>query len=133
MPERVDYSSDQEFEYACDMEAYHEQQAKEQYEINNYSQFENMIKCTFTSVWDDGSEVTTGCQYNPNTGLCEPEVSPNEPPTGSLEREYITLEDGKELDVCPECHGYLLKTTVEDRADLSYGEVTRCMNEDCDG
>jgi len=92
-----------------------------------------MVKCTFTSVWDDGSVVTTNGQYDPNTGLCQPEVSPNEPPTGSLDREYITLEDGKELDVCPECHEYLLKTTVEDRSDLSYGEVTQCMNEDCNG
>lgn len=39
MPERVDYSSEEDFQYACDMEAYHEQQAKQQEEINNYSPF----------------------------------------------------------------------------------------------
>lgn len=90
-----------------------------------------MIKCEFTSVWDDGSVVTTPCEYDPETGRTDPEVSKAEPPQGVPVREYITLPDGDELDVCPDCHEYVLKTVVGDRADLSYGEYKECPNPDC--
>ena len=89
------------------------------------------VKCEFTSVWDDGSVVTTDCQYDIDTGLCEPEVSKSEPPTGCLEREYITLEDGEEIEVCQECHEYVLKPIVGDLSDCSFGETTECRNSDC--
>jgi len=89
------------------------------------------MKCEFTSVWDTGPVVTTPCEYDPETGLVNPEVSKGPVPTGSLECEYITLPDESELEICPECHEYVLKTVVGDRADLSYGELKECPNPDC--
>ena len=89
-----------------------------------------MVKCSFTSVWDTGDVVTTDCEYNSETGLCEPEVSKAEPPTGSLDREYITLEGGEEIEVCQDCHEYVLKPTMGDRSDCSYGEMAECRNEE---
>lgn len=89
------------------------------------------MKCEFTSVWDDGSVVTTPCEYNSDTGKVEPEVSKGEIPTGGLIREYITLADGEEIEVCTDCHSYTLKKVVGDRADLSYGEYDECRNPEC--
>jgi hypothetical protein len=91
----------------------------------------NEVKCVFTSVWDDGSVVTTPCTYDTSSGQVYPEVSKGPVPTGSLVREYITLDDGDELEVCHDCHEYVLKTVVGERADLSYGEYTECPNPDC--
>lgn len=88
------------------------------------------MKCEFTSVWDDGSIVTTPCEYDPDTGEVSPEVSKGEPPTGCLIREYITLDE-EEIEVCTDCHEYTLKTVVGDRADLSYGEYGECRNPTC--
>ena len=89
------------------------------------------MKCEFTSVWDDDSVVTTPCEYDPDTGEVTPEVSKGRIPTGCLEREYITLEDGEEIEVCPDCHGFTLKAVMDDLADLSYGETSECRNPDC--
>jgi len=65
-----------------------------------------MIKCSFTSVWEDGSEVTTPCEYNRETGQVFPTIS-NCTPDSTLIAEYITLLDGQELSVCRECHEYI--------------------------
>jgi len=91
-----------------------------------------MKHCSFTSVWDSGSEITTPATYDPKTGEVTPECSSNADPDGCLEREYITLEDGEEIDVCPDCHGFTMGAVVGDRADLSYGEIGECRNPDCE-
>ena len=93
----------------------------------------SLIKCSFTSVWDDGSVVTTPCTYNPETGQTNPEVSNGTIPTGMVEREYITLDDGEEVEVCHDCHDYVMKTVMGDRADLSYGEYNECSDPECNG
>jgi len=89
------------------------------------------MKCEFTSVWDDGSVVTTPCDYDPDTGEVNPEVSNGPVPTGMVDREYSTLEDGEEIEVCLDCHSYTMKKVVGDRADLSYGEYGECRNPEC--
>lgn len=93
----------------------------------------NTIKCEFTSVWDDGSVVTTPCVYNENTGYCYPEVSKGPFPTGMVVEEYITLKNGQQIQVCPDCHEYVMKTVIGDRDDLSYGEYQECSDPDCSG
>ena len=77
------------------------------------------IKCTFTSEWDDGSIVTTPCVYDDVTGQTDPEVSNGPVPTGMVLREYITLPDGDELEVCHDCHEYVRQ------------EDSDCPNPDC--
>ena len=68
----------------------------------------NSVKCEFTSVWSDGSVVTTPCLYIPKTGKTNPKVSKAEAPSGTVEQEYITLPEGEQLEVCLECHKYVL-------------------------
>ena len=89
------------------------------------------MKVSYTSIWSDGAEVTTSGTYDPDTGAVDAEVSKGPIPEGSLEREFITLENGDELDVCRDCHEYVLKTAVGDRADLSFGEYEECSNPNC--
>ena len=83
------------------------------------------IKCTFTSVWDDGSEITTPCTYNPETGEVNPESS-NADPDGCLEREYIILPDEEELEVCTSCHEYVLKTVMNPGIGHDLNEEQEC-------
>ena len=71
----------------------------------------NEIKCEFTSEWSDGAVITTPCIYDPKTGEVTPESS-KAMPEGCLEREYITLSDGEEKNVCPVCHGFVLKAKM---------------------
>jgi hypothetical protein len=89
------------------------------------------MKCEFTSEWDDGSVVTTACTYNPKTGAVNPGVSKGPIPEGSLDREYITLPGGDELEICMQCHSYILKKVVGDLADCSYGEYEECSDPEC--
>jgi len=89
------------------------------------------IPCSFTSEWDDGSVVTTDCVYNEVTGEVEPEVSNDTPPVGMVEEEHITLRSGKQITICPECHGYVMKTIVDDNADLSFGVHQECSDPNC--
>ena len=89
------------------------------------------IKCEYTSIWDNGSEVITHCFYDPKTGEVTPEVSKGRIPEGSLVREYITLADGDELDVCMDCHGYTLKSVMQSGISHNYDEVQVCSDPDC--
>lgn len=70
-----------------------------------------MIKCTFTSVWDDGSQIMTPCKYDAKTGEIFPETT-DFCPKGSLVREYITLPDGSDLEVCTVCHEFVMKKVM---------------------
>jgi len=87
-----------------------------------------IIKCEFTSEWSDGSIVTTNCEYDSKTGYVNPEVSKGIVPIGLLLKEYITLENGDVLNVCQDCHEYVIKSVVGDLNDLSYGEYDQCSN-----
>jgi hypothetical protein len=88
------------------------------------------IKCTFTSVWSDGSEIVTPSTYNPETKeVSAKAIDAN--PDGSLEREYITLPDGTELKVCTECHEYVLKVSMDEGVGKQLEENMVCPNPDC--
>jgi len=88
-------------------------------------------KCGFTNVWDDGSQITTACDYDPVTGEVTPQMS-KAIPKGSCVREYITLyPSGEEIDVCRTCHEYILRTELEEGIGRQLLEVKHCTNPDC--
>lgn len=69
---------------------------------------DEFVECKFTSVWCGGARLTTKCEYNPNTGEvipleCEADID------DVLDYEFITLEDGTEIRVCPDCHCFTLE------------------------
>lgn len=72
-----------------------------------YDQDALKIPATYTSVWDDEDEITTGCTINLQSGLLEIEDS-GESPTGELTRQYVDYGD-EELPVfCDENNDYRL-------------------------
>jgi hypothetical protein len=89
------------------------------------------INCEFTSVWGDDSLIVTPCVYDPETGEVDAETV-DENPDGGLTREFITLPDGEEKEVCTSCHRYVLKTVVGDNADQSFGESEECSDPNCE-
>ena len=91
----------------------------------------NLVKCTFTSLWDDNSEITTPATYDLTTGEVSAESS-NADPKASLVKEYITLPCGEEIEICRTCHEFVLKTVMnpgQAKHDLIEEEV--CSNPDC--
>ena len=65
---------------------------------------ENIVNATFTSEFDGGAYVfTTACKVNLDTKEVfdiEKYDGPEVNATDSLDREYITLPDGTEHEVC---------------------------------
>lgn len=91
----------------------------------------NLIAVTFTSVWEDGSEITTPATLDMETGKVEPEAS-NSNPDGNLIKEYVTIGDN-ELNVCSTCHEYLTKEVmIPDQVGNGLHEETACRNQTCD-
>ena len=92
------------------------------------------VPCSFTSVWDsdDGTRITTPCIYSPLTGEVNPDVSTGPDPDGLLMREFITLKDGTEIDVCTTCHGFVLKPAMNEGAGKHLHESSVCSNHDCE-
>ena len=88
---------------------------------------------SFTSVFSDGAFVTTNIiRYDKESGFVAAEIADVDT-DGECIREYITLPDGQEIDVCPLCHEYILKTVmVPDTAGKGLRESKCCMNPDCD-
>jgi hypothetical protein len=90
-----------------------------------------ILKGTFTSIWDTDVEITTPAELDTETG----EVSAESVDAGDvdiLEEEYFTDEQGNQYPVCPECHEYILVTSMEDGIGHNLDEVKRCKNPDCD-
>ena len=85
------------------------------------------IKCTFTSVWDSGSEITTPCLYDSETGEVTPDTC-NANPEGSLVREFITLPGGDEKEVCTDCHEYVKVVAMNEGVGKQLAEVLVCPN-----
>jgi hypothetical protein len=92
---------------------------------------DQILKGSFVSVWEQGIVQTEGT-LNTDTGevTCNSVESEN---LGSLEREYFEDKDGNEYEVCPTCHEYILKTTIDpDQVGKGLSETKVCFNPDCD-
>ena len=90
-----------------------------------------ILKGTFTSVWDDGFEIDTPAELDDETGnvFTQPVYVDG---VDILDREYFTDENGKEYDICPVCHEYILKTEMVERTGKQLIERTGCTDENCD-
>lgn len=95
------------------------------------------IKCTFTSVWGDGSVIETPCIYNVKTGEIETE-SVDADPDGGLVREYITVYTDElglgeeEIEVCPICHSFIMETVIKEGVGKQLDEVKVCSDSNCE-
>jgi hypothetical protein len=89
------------------------------------------ITGSFVSVWDEGTIQTEGT-LNLRTGqVTAKSVEPKD--LGSLEREYFEDKNGKEYEICTDCHEYILKITMRpDPVGKGLTEVTICSDPNCE-
>jgi len=70
-------------------------------------------KGTFTSVWSDGTEITTDCEFDRETNeITTVENSSDDTDHGNLVKEYVTDNNGTKLIVCENCHYQILRPTT---------------------
>ena len=70
-----------------------------------------ILKGTFTSIWDNHVEISTPAELDTVTG----EVSTEAVEAGDvdvLEEEYFTDDKGNQYPICPECHEYIVVTSM---------------------
>ena len=90
-----------------------------------------ILKGTFTSIWDTDVEISTPAELDTETG----EVTTEPVEAGDvdiLEEEYFEDSEGNQYPICPECHEYIVTTSMEDGIGHNLDEVKRCKNPDCD-
>lgn len=65
------------------------------------------VPCTITSVWDGEITISTPATIDLATGLLVEVETCADMVIGLnvLEDEYITLEDGRQFEICRNCHG----------------------------
>lgn len=73
-----------------------------------------IVKGEFISEWEDGTELSTYCELNTDTGEVHPETSDDTDDHGFLVKEFFRHTDGEELEVCEICHSYLFKEKCSD-------------------
>lgn len=86
----------------------------------------------FTSFWSDMPEIVTDATLNTETGEVTAESVDVGKEYDNLDSEIFTDDNGNDYDVCPECHEYILVTSMEDGIGHNLNEVRRCKNPDCD-
>jgi hypothetical protein len=89
------------------------------------------LKGTFTSVWDDGTEVTTDAELETETGEVIAEMS-DEDPDCTLEREFFTDEEDEEDEVCTVCHNFILKSVIKEGMGKTLYETEVCSDPYCE-
>lgn len=75
----------------------------------------------YVSLWDDGVEIETTAKYNPVTGLVYDIETTDEDieDLDILEREFVRLDDGSELDVVEESGKYKV---------IDFAEILKNLN-----
>jgi hypothetical protein len=88
------------------------------------------MKGTFVSIWDNGS-IQTPAELDEKTG----EISTESVDADGMEHlmeEWFEDEEGEEIEVCPICHEYALKTVVKEGIGKTLYEDKVCCNPDCE-
>ena len=88
-------------------------------------------KGTFTSIWDNGTEITTSATLDTKTGCVETN-SVESPSTDILDEECFVDEDNERYEICPVCHEYIRKTVMEEGVGKQLYEKQICSDPDCD-
>lgn len=90
------------------------------------------MKVKFNSVWDSCT-ITTDAEYFPETGEVYSETSDSLPgKDATLEREYIELPNGDEIEVCTTCHEYTMRAAMNPGIGHDLNEEKECRNPICD-
>jgi hypothetical protein len=99
------------------------------------NQNKSEMKGTFVSIWDGDTEIRTPAILDEQTGEITTE-SVDAPEVETLDREYFESSEiqnaGEEIEVCPICHEYALKTVVKEGIGKTLYEDNVCCNPDCE-
>jgi uncharacterized protein with PIN domain len=94
------------------------------------------MKGTFTSVWDNGEEITTPAELDETTGEVTTDSVDVDDSFDVLDREFFTSTEfknaGEEFEVCPECHQYITKVVMKEGVGKTLYEALVCSNPDCE-
>ena len=92
------------------------------------------IHGTFTSYWENGSELQSSAELDSETGKITVHNAFSGEERGNLDSEKFEDEEGNEYDICPCCHEYILKTVmVQDKLFKSVvNEEPQCANKECE-
>jgi len=91
----------------------------------------DVIKAKFISVWDEATEIITNAIYNTRTGEVVSESVENLQ-VESLDRQYLLLKNGEEIEVCRHCNCHVLRTVVlPDGAGNGCHESLVCADREC--
>lgn len=98
---------------------------------------EVILEGTFVSEWDGDIVLRTPAELNCETGeVCLTEPAHDIDGLETLDGEYFVpnANENEEIPICPECHEYILKTSMEPDEHISHqlNEVKKCTNPDCD-
>ena len=89
--------------------------------------------CEFVSIWDGGVEKRSPACYNPATGEVNVRRTHSGEDVEMLDREFVELPSGTELEVCPTCHEYVMGSImIPDRIGKGLSEIDVCKNKECD-
>lgn len=91
-----------------------------------------MKKGTFTSVWDDGVEISSPAELDEETGEVIVLETADVNGLEILEEETFTDTEGKVYNICPTCHAFILRTEMYDGIGKSLYEREGCTDPDCD-
>lgn len=90
-----------------------------------------IIKGTFTTIWDGGTEITTSAELDTVSGEIST-ISVDVVDFDVLEDEYFTSIHGEEYhNICDECHEFLTRVEMVEGVGKHLHEVKKCMNPDC--
>lgn len=68
------------------------------FEFSSEGDYEEIVDATYVSVWDGGTEISTSCKYNKTTGDVTEIDSADVDGLDILDREYVLLSDGEEIE-----------------------------------
>lgn len=91
-----------------------------------------MKRGTFTSVWDDGVEITSPAELDEETGEVIVLETAEVNGLDMLMEETFTDTEGKVYPICPECHAYILKTEMVESTGKQLVERSGCTDPNCD-
>jgi hypothetical protein len=91
-----------------------------------------MKRGTFTSVWDDGIEISSPAELDEETGEVIVLETADVNGLDMLMEETFTDTEGKQYPICPSCHCFIVKTEMVERIGKQLVGRTGCTDPNCD-
>ena len=88
--------------------------------------------CEFVSIWDGGVELRSPAFFDRKDGSVTVLKAQSGDGVEHLDREFIELPNGDELEVCLTCHESVMKTITDLSSKTLEIEGAACSNTECE-